>query len=127
LAPPNCKEADGKTGADGTCFFQLIELFNAHAATSDYLVHFQEMSPQPSVTEIRLNNGVTYLTLAASTLKDFSDLFSTPFLKTISNTIVSLLQSVQVRPHSISFLFYCGSISISTEYQKKSGPMCHIA
>ncbi|KAF7365944.1 ATPase-AAA-core domain-containing protein [Mycena venus] len=53
------------------------------------------MPPQPSVTELRLNNVVNYLTLATSTLRDFSDLFSTPFLKTISNITLSLLQSVQ--------------------------------
>ncbi|KAJ7889863.1 hypothetical protein B0H14DRAFT_2691114 [Mycena olivaceomarginata] len=50
---------------------------------------------QPTVAEIRLNNVVGYLTVAVSTLRNFSDLFSTPFLKAISNTTVSLLESAQ--------------------------------
>ncbi|KAJ7889839.1 hypothetical protein B0H14DRAFT_3708517 [Mycena olivaceomarginata] len=50
---------------------------------------------QPTVAEIRLNNVVGYLTVAVSTLSDFSDPFSTPFLQAISNTTVSLLESAQ--------------------------------
>lgn len=89
--------------ADGTSarFFQLIEQIIRHA-TAGRLVHFQEMSShgrQPTVAEIRLNNVVGYLTVAVSTLGDFSDLFSTPFLKAISNTTVSLLELAQVGTH----------------------------
>ncbi|KAJ7828442.1 hypothetical protein B0H14DRAFT_2811975 [Mycena olivaceomarginata] len=59
---------------------------------------------QPTVAEIRLNNVVGYLTVAVSTLRNFSDLFSTPFLKAISNTTVSLLESAQLIHQCTVFL-----------------------
>ncbi|KAJ7469068.1 hypothetical protein FB451DRAFT_1177064 [Mycena latifolia] len=51
------------------------------------------MPPQLSVTEIRLKSLIDYLTIAVSTLQDFSDVSSTPFLKAISSTTASLLTS----------------------------------
>ncbi|KAJ6600404.1 hypothetical protein DFH09DRAFT_1302883 [Mycena vulgaris] len=53
------------------------------------------MPPQPTPTDIRLNNLITYITVAVTTLKDLSDALTTPFLKAISSTTESLLISVQ--------------------------------
>ncbi|KAJ6596177.1 hypothetical protein DFH09DRAFT_128565 [Mycena vulgaris] len=53
------------------------------------------MPPQLTPTEVRLDNLVKYLTVAVSTLRDLSDVLTTPFLKAISSTTTSLLISVQ--------------------------------
>ncbi|KAJ6596169.1 hypothetical protein DFH09DRAFT_128481 [Mycena vulgaris] len=53
------------------------------------------MPSQLTPTEIRLENLVKYLTVAVSTLRDLSDVLTTPFLKAISSTTASLLISVQ--------------------------------
>ncbi|KAJ7127967.1 hypothetical protein C8R44DRAFT_873736 [Mycena epipterygia] len=58
------------------------------------------MSPQPTVTQIRLNNILHCLTVAVSTLDALSNSVDTPFLAAISNTTRSLLTSLQtVRQH----------------------------
>ncbi|KAJ6595369.1 hypothetical protein B0H10DRAFT_2232934 [Mycena sp. CBHHK59/15] len=53
------------------------------------------MAPHTSVTQIRLNNVIVYLTVAASALRELETAVGTPFLTTISNTTVSLLSGVQ--------------------------------
>ncbi|KAJ7829607.1 hypothetical protein B0H13DRAFT_1916375 [Mycena leptocephala] len=53
------------------------------------------MPPQPTVTQIRLNNITTCLTIAASTLEILVDSLKSPFLEAISNTTQSLLKNVE--------------------------------
>ncbi|KAJ7869796.1 hypothetical protein B0H13DRAFT_1896478 [Mycena leptocephala] len=54
------------------------------------------MPPQLSVTEIRLNNIVTCLTVTADTMQILASGLKTPFLEAISNTTQSLLKNVEV-------------------------------
>jgi hypothetical protein len=54
------------------------------------------MPPQPSATQIRLNNIVTCLTATADTVQILANSLKTPFLEAISNTTHSLLKSIQV-------------------------------
>jgi hypothetical protein len=54
------------------------------------------MPLQPSVTQIRLNNIITCLTVTADTLQILANSLNTPFLGAISNTTQSLLKNVQV-------------------------------
>jgi hypothetical protein len=54
------------------------------------------MSPQPSVTQIRLNNITTCLTATVETVQILASSLNTPFLVAISNTTQSLLKNVQV-------------------------------
>ncbi|KAJ7839753.1 hypothetical protein B0H13DRAFT_1911075 [Mycena leptocephala] len=51
--------------------------------------------PQPSVTQIRLNNITTYLTITSNTLHVLASSLKGPFLEAISNTTQSLLQHIQ--------------------------------
>ncbi|KAJ7445458.1 hypothetical protein FB451DRAFT_1412733 [Mycena latifolia] len=53
------------------------------------------MSPQPTVTEIRLNNTITCLAPVITLLNELSDAFGTPFVPAISNTTLSLITAVQ--------------------------------
>ncbi|KAJ7838139.1 P-loop containing nucleoside triphosphate hydrolase protein [Mycena leptocephala] len=53
------------------------------------------MPPQPSVTQIRLNNITTCLTITANTLHVLASSLKTPFLEAISNTTQSLLEHIQ--------------------------------
>jgi hypothetical protein len=53
-------------------------------------------SSQTTVTEMRLNNLKTCLTIAANSLEILADNFKTPFLGAISNTTQSLLKYVEV-------------------------------
>ncbi|KAJ6520999.1 hypothetical protein DFH09DRAFT_1426346 [Mycena vulgaris] len=53
------------------------------------------MPPQPTVTEIRLNNILKCVTIAVDTLEVLAHSFKTPFLEPISNTAKSLLTVVQ--------------------------------
>ncbi|KAJ6490557.1 hypothetical protein DFH09DRAFT_1086100 [Mycena vulgaris] len=53
------------------------------------------MPHQPTVTQIRLNNILTALGVAAVTFQAVSDSFQTPFLGPISSTIWSLLATMQ--------------------------------
>ncbi|KAJ7451929.1 hypothetical protein FB451DRAFT_1524487 [Mycena latifolia] len=53
------------------------------------------MSPQPTVTNIRLNNTITCLTPVITLLNELSDAFGTPFVPAILNTILSLITAVQ--------------------------------
>jgi hypothetical protein len=55
-----------------------------------------KMPPQPSVTQIHLNNIVTCLTVTADTMHILASSLKTPFLEAISNTTQSLLKNVQV-------------------------------
>jgi hypothetical protein len=54
------------------------------------------MPPPPTVTQIRLNNITTCLTVAMNTLKVLADSVKTPFLVAISSTAMSLLNNIQV-------------------------------
>jgi hypothetical protein len=54
------------------------------------------MPLQPSVTQIRLNNIITSLNAAVTTLEVISKLLTTPFLQPILNTVKSLLTSAEV-------------------------------
>jgi glutamate racemase len=54
------------------------------------------MAPQPTLTEIRLNNIITCLTLAITTLDELQDVFGTPFLGVISSAAVSLITALEV-------------------------------
>ncbi|KAJ6600432.1 hypothetical protein DFH09DRAFT_595284 [Mycena vulgaris] len=51
--------------------------------------------PQPTVTQIRFNNILACLSAAVTTFKVVADSLKTPFLGPISNTMESLLNSVQ--------------------------------
>ncbi|KAJ7452000.1 hypothetical protein FB451DRAFT_1524634 [Mycena latifolia] len=53
------------------------------------------MSPQPTVTDIRLNNTITCLAPVIALLNELSDAFGTPFVPAISNTTLSLITAVQ--------------------------------
>ncbi|KAJ7455843.1 hypothetical protein FB451DRAFT_1184133 [Mycena latifolia] len=53
------------------------------------------MSPQPTVTEIRLNNIITCFSPVITLLNELSDVFGTPFVPAISNTTLSLIAVVQ--------------------------------
>ncbi|KAJ7451885.1 hypothetical protein FB451DRAFT_1409498 [Mycena latifolia] len=53
------------------------------------------MSPQPTVTDIHLNNTITCLAPVVTLLNELSDAFGTPFVPAISNTTLSLITAVQ--------------------------------
>ncbi|KAJ7930834.1 hypothetical protein B0H13DRAFT_2530704 [Mycena leptocephala] len=53
------------------------------------------MPPQPTITQIRLNNITTCLTITANTLEVLVDSLKSPFMKAISNTTQSLLKNMQ--------------------------------
>ncbi|KAJ7911140.1 hypothetical protein B0H13DRAFT_2483243 [Mycena leptocephala] len=53
------------------------------------------MPSRPSVTEVRLRNVTTCMTIAAGTLEILADNFGTPFLEAICNTTQSLLKFIQ--------------------------------
>ncbi|KAJ7848299.1 hypothetical protein B0H13DRAFT_1906827 [Mycena leptocephala] len=53
------------------------------------------MSPKPTITQIRLNDITTCLTITADTLGILASSFNTPFLAAISNTTRSLLNNMQ--------------------------------
>ncbi|KAJ7868149.1 hypothetical protein B0H13DRAFT_1897242 [Mycena leptocephala] len=53
------------------------------------------MPSQPSATQVRLNNVITYVEAAVDTLEMISDSLKTPFLDAISLTTRSLLTSAQ--------------------------------
>jgi hypothetical protein len=52
--------------------------------------------PQPTITQIRLNNITTCLNITADTLGILTSSLNIPFLPAISNTTQSLLKNVQV-------------------------------
>ncbi|KAJ7809687.1 hypothetical protein B0H13DRAFT_1927792 [Mycena leptocephala] len=54
-----------------------------------------QSSPQPTVTEMRVDNLRTCLTIAANSLEILADNFKTPFLGAIFNTTQSLLKYVE--------------------------------
>jgi hypothetical protein len=54
------------------------------------------MPPKPSVTQIRLTNSITCLTVTADTLEMLVNNFKIPLLEPISNTMQSLLKCVEV-------------------------------
>jgi hypothetical protein len=54
------------------------------------------MPPRPTVTQIRLNNITTCLTISANTLEILASSLKIPFLAVISNTTQSLLKKMQV-------------------------------
>ncbi|KAJ7911590.1 hypothetical protein B0H13DRAFT_1875699 [Mycena leptocephala] len=58
------------------------------------MIHHQD-APQLSVTQIRLNNITTCLTITANTLHVLSSSLKAPFLEAISNTTQSLLEHMQ--------------------------------
>ncbi|KAJ6541313.1 hypothetical protein B0H10DRAFT_1970774 [Mycena sp. CBHHK59/15] len=72
------------------------------------------MAPHTSVTQIRLNNVIVYLTVAASALRELETAVGTPFLTTISNTTVSLLSGVQVSSTALHEVYN------RTEYQQNA-------
>ncbi|KAJ7791923.1 hypothetical protein B0H13DRAFT_2517713 [Mycena leptocephala] len=51
--------------------------------------------PQPTVTQIRLNNITACLTITANTLETLASGLKSPFLAAISNTTQSLLKNIQ--------------------------------
>ncbi|KAJ7462864.1 hypothetical protein FB451DRAFT_1494898 [Mycena latifolia] len=53
------------------------------------------MSPQPTATNIRLNNTISCLAPVITLLNELSDAFGTPFVPAISNTTLSLITAVQ--------------------------------
>ncbi|KAJ7455047.1 hypothetical protein FB451DRAFT_1516637, partial [Mycena latifolia] len=53
------------------------------------------MSRKPTVSDIRLNNTITYLTPVVALLNELSDTFGTPFVPAISTTTLSLITMVQ--------------------------------
>ncbi|KAJ7924820.1 hypothetical protein B0H13DRAFT_1863683 [Mycena leptocephala] len=53
------------------------------------------MAPQLTVTQIRLNNIATCLTVTADTLEILTSSLKAPFLEAISNTTKSLLNNIQ--------------------------------
>ncbi|KAJ7472532.1 hypothetical protein FB451DRAFT_1469264 [Mycena latifolia] len=53
------------------------------------------MSHKPTVTDIRLNSTITYLTPVVALLNELSDTFGTPFVPAISTTTLSLITMVQ--------------------------------
>ncbi|KAJ7462930.1 hypothetical protein FB451DRAFT_1180570 [Mycena latifolia] len=67
------------------------------------------MSPQPTVTNIRLNNTITCLARVITLLNELSDAFGTPFVPAISNTTLSLITAVQVRYVLYSWLLHIKS------------------
>ncbi len=54
------------------------------------------MPPIPTVTQIRLNNITTCLTISANTAGILASSLNSPFLEAISNTTLSLLKNMQV-------------------------------
>jgi hypothetical protein len=54
------------------------------------------MPRQPSVTEIRLDNIIAFLTPALAILNELNDAFGPPFVQAISNTILSLINTLKV-------------------------------
>ncbi|KAJ7854370.1 hypothetical protein B0H13DRAFT_1903700 [Mycena leptocephala] len=54
------------------------------------------MPPQPTVTQIRLNNITTCLTITASTLEILVGSLKSPFLVAVSNTTQSLLKNIEM-------------------------------
>ncbi|KAJ7899924.1 hypothetical protein B0H13DRAFT_1883554 [Mycena leptocephala] len=53
------------------------------------------MPPQPTITQIRLNNITTCLTITANTLEILASSLKSPFVAAISNTTQSLLKNIQ--------------------------------
>jgi hypothetical protein len=58
-----------------------------------------KMPPQPTVTQIRLNNITECLTITSNTLEILAGSLKSPFLEAISNTTHSLLKNIQVHYH----------------------------
>ncbi|KAJ7899910.1 P-loop containing nucleoside triphosphate hydrolase protein [Mycena leptocephala] len=54
-----------------------------------------KMPPQPTVTQIRLNNITECLTITANTLEILASSLKSPFLAAMSNTTQSLLKNIQ--------------------------------
>ncbi|KAJ7808157.1 hypothetical protein B0H13DRAFT_1928573 [Mycena leptocephala] len=54
------------------------------------------MPPQPTVTQIRLDNITTCLTISANTAGILASSLKSPFLEAISNTSQSLLKNIQI-------------------------------
>jgi hypothetical protein len=54
------------------------------------------MVHKPTVTEIRLDNITSCLTLAVTLLNELSAAFNPPFVQPLSSTIVALMNTVQV-------------------------------
>ncbi|KAJ7876213.1 hypothetical protein B0H13DRAFT_1893796 [Mycena leptocephala] len=54
-----------------------------------------KMPPQPTVTQIRLNNITTCLTISANTMGILASSLKNPFLEAISNTSQSLVKNMQ--------------------------------
>jgi hypothetical protein len=78
------------------------------------------MPPPSTVAQIRFTNIIACLNTASATLDVVSKSFETPFLQPISNTIQSLLASVQVNS-GIEFLI--SSHPFSQDGQKEQGRM----
>jgi hypothetical protein len=54
------------------------------------------MPPQPTVTEIRLNNITACLVSALALLEELNDAFGPPFMQLISSIVLSLITAMQV-------------------------------
>jgi hypothetical protein len=63
---------------------------------------YHKMPPQPTVTQIRLNNITKCLTITANTLEILVGSLNSPFLEAISNTTQSLLENIEV-----NYLWVC--------------------
>ncbi|KAJ7857408.1 hypothetical protein B0H13DRAFT_1902273 [Mycena leptocephala] len=59
------------------------------------MIHHKD-APQPTVTQIRLNNITTCLTISANTVGILASSLKSPFLEVISNTSQSLLKNMQI-------------------------------
>ncbi|KAJ7899953.1 hypothetical protein B0H13DRAFT_2275378 [Mycena leptocephala] len=63
-----------------------------------------KMPPQPTITEIRLNNITECLTITANTLEILASSLNSPFLAAMSNTTQSLLKNIQDPPQNPQFV-----------------------
>ncbi|KAJ7907773.1 hypothetical protein B0H13DRAFT_1879228 [Mycena leptocephala] len=59
------------------------------------MIHHKD-APQPTVTQIRLDNITTCLTISANTMGILASSLKSPFLEAISNTSQSLLKNIQI-------------------------------
>jgi hypothetical protein len=78
------------------------------------------MPAQSTITQIRLNNIITCLNAAVTTVEVVSKGLKTPFLQPIVNTVWSLLSAVQV------IFSHSGALKLTNTHQKikKSKDVC---
>jgi hypothetical protein len=77
-------------------FKSLMKLLLNGGIVSLHMLSLPTMSHQPSATQIQFNNSILGLSAVITTVDTISHALKTPFLEPISNTVRSLLTSVQV-------------------------------